>query len=210
MGADLLGEWRFNETAGTEAKDSSGYDNHGALVNFSVPPGWTNSGMFNNALVFEGDNDRIDCGSNFDLSTAFTIEIWVKPDVYGSLDYIIWRNDDRPGIRMNSNRWLMMVDGNNGNSIYSTSNVATGVWTHLALTFNGAVGKAYVNGVEENSRTDSTYTQGTILRIGGDGNIDRYFHGIIDEVRIYNKALFSAEIQQHYVQGAAEHGIVLK
>ena len=36
-----------------------------------------------------------------------------------------------------------------------------------------------------------------------------YFDGLLDEVRIYNKALSSAEIQQHYAQGAIKHNIVL-
>ena len=203
LGADLVGEWTFDD--GT-ARDSSGYDNNGAVVGDPIQI----DGIFGDAMEFDGTDDRIDCGSSFDLPTAFTIETWVKPDVYGSLDYVVWRNDDRPGIRMGNNKWLLMVDGNNGNSIYSTSNVTIGVWTHLVLTFDGTVSRAYVNGTEENSKNDSTYTQGTTFSIGGDANPDRRFHGKIDEVRIYNRALSSAEIEKHYTQGAVNHNIVLK
>ena len=205
LGADLVGEWRF-DNVGSPLIDSSGNDNHGVIVGDPTQ----DVGIFNNAMEFDGDGDRIDYGTNFDLPTMFTVELWVKSDVYGVVDYVIWRNDDRPGIRMASNRWQFLVDGNNGNLFYSSSNVTIGVWTHLALTFDGTTGRGYVNGTEENSKNDSTYTQGTIFRIGGDGNVDRYFHGSIDEVRIYNQALSSAEIQQHYVQEAANYNIVLK
>ena len=42
------------------------------------------------------------------------------------------------------------------------------------------------------------------------GSTSGYFNGIIDEVRIYNKALSITEIKQLYVQGAEKHNIVLK
>ena len=207
LGADLIGEWRFDEGVGVEAKDSSGSDNHGNLVGDSQ---WVD-GVFGQALMFDGAGDRIDCGSNLDLPTAFTVEVWVKSDIDNSWsDYIIWRNDDRPGIRTAGTKWQLLVDGNNGNSIKSTSDIIIGAWTHLALTFDGAVGIVYVNGTEENSRVDSTYTQGTTFRIGSDGVWDRSFNGKIDEVRIYDQALSSVKIYQLYVQGAEKHNIVLK
>ena len=70
-------------------------------------------------------------------------------------------------------------------------------WTHVASTFDGAVIRLYINGVQ----VASTAFSGTMvpstgaLRIGGNSLfVTEYFTGRIDEVRIYDRALSAAEI----------------
>ncbi len=193
----LVGYWKFDEGCGTTTADSSSSGNGGQLKNGTAATCWNNgacpswaTGKLGNALQFDGVGDYVAITqTNFALPSAFSVAAWVKANSYQNLDYVLWRNDDRPGIRMNSNKWWFGVDGNYGNAFSSTSDIQTGTWTHLALSFTGSVGKGYINGIEEVSRNDATYAQGTTLRIGWDGATGRQFDGIIDEVRIYNKAL---------------------
>jgi len=72
----------------------------------------------------------------------------------------------------------------------------TGTWTHLAATYDSATLRIYMNGTQ----IASTQTSGAItnssapLRIGGNAIWGEYFFGIIDEVRVYNRALSAAQL----------------
>ena len=197
----LVGYWLFNEGSGSRAYDISGKGNHGTLTNMSPNAqgsGWSGS-RFGGNLSFDGTDDYIDCGSGFALPTTFTIILWVKANSYLNLNYVFWRDDDRPGIRMNDlGNWWFATDGNNANQIDSSAVVSIGKWDHLVYIFNGSVSTAYVNGINVGSRTDSTYTQGTSVRIGGDNNPARHFNGSVDSVRIYNRTLSAFEVKQLY------------
>jgi hypothetical protein len=72
-----------------------------------------------------------------------------------------------------------------------------GSWTHLATTFNGSSLQLYVNGalVRTTARTGSILVSTGALQIGGNNFWGEYFGGLIDEVRVYNRALTAAEIQ---------------
>jgi hypothetical protein len=78
-----------------------------------------------------------------------------------------------------------------------TAQVATNQWTHLAATYDGSVLRLYVNGTQASSlnRTGSISTTSNPLRIGGNNIWSEWFNGLIDEVRVYNRALSLAEIQ---------------
>ena len=82
-------------------------------------------------------------------------------------------------------------------SVRGTAKLATGVWTHLAVTYNGTILRYYVNGVQVStlSRTGAITTSTGPLRIGGNGSwATEFLTGRIDEVRVYNRALTAAEI----------------
>jgi hypothetical protein len=70
-------------------------------------------------------------------------------------------------------------------------------WTHLAATYDGTTLRLYVNG----ALATSTSVGGAIpvstgvLRIGGNSIWSEWFKGLIDEVRVYNRALSQSEIQ---------------
>ena len=69
-------------------------------------------------------------------------------------------------------------------------------WTHVAMTYNGAQMRLYVNGVlvGQRAQTGSIQTNNGQLRIGGSAAFGEFFQGMIDEVRIYNRALSATEI----------------
>ena len=81
--------------------------------------------------------------------------------------------------------------------VVGTANLANNTWTHLAMTYDGAALRLYVNGVQVASKaqTGPLATSATPLTIGGDPIDGQYFKGRIDEVRVYRAALSQAEIQ---------------
>jgi hypothetical protein len=72
-----------------------------------------------------------------------------------------------------------------------------GAWTHVALTYDGAAMRLYVNGVLATSRATVGALQTTTspLWIGGNSPWGEYFQGLIDDVRVYDRALSQADIQ---------------
>jgi hydrogenase maturation factor HypE len=78
-----------------------------------------------------------------------------------------------------------------------TGPLAVDVWTHLAVTFDGSALALYVNGALASSKilVGSMAASTGSLRIGGNSIWGEWFAGLIDEVRVYNRALTAAQIQ---------------
>jgi hypothetical protein len=115
----------------------------------------------------------------------------VMKEVPGELAYSLYasRDTNRP------NAWARV----NGTSRDATGSAALppGAWSHLAATYDGSVLLLYVNGTEVASRPlgGAIETSANPLHIGGNGVWGEFFAGLIDEVRIYNRALSPTEIQ---------------
>jgi hypothetical protein len=83
-----------------------------------------------------------------------------------------------------------------------------GRWTHLAVTYDGARLCLYVDGVEVAHRDASGRIRRTDdpLWIGGNQPYGEYFQGVIDEVRVYDRALGPAEVRAAMSTPIAAHG----
>jgi hypothetical protein len=70
-------------------------------------------------------------------------------------------------------------------------------WTHLAVTYDGASVRLYVDGTMRSSQVATGVIKRTTdpLWLGGNGLYGEYFHGLIDEVRVYNRELSSREVR---------------
>ena len=70
-------------------------------------------------------------------------------------------------------------------------------WTHVALTYDGTTLRLFVNGTQVATRATTGTIQATDnpLWIGGNNPYGEYFTGLIDEVRVYNRALTQTDIQ---------------
>jgi hypothetical protein len=130
-----------------------------------------------------------------------TLEAWVNPSIANSA----WRDVIYKG---NDNYYLEGTSPNGGRpagggtfsgaEIFGTAALATNTWTHLAMTYDRATLRLYVNGVQVSAlaATAAIATSTNPLQIGGDSIFGQFFQGIIDEVRVYNRALSQTEIQQ--------------
>ena len=74
--ASLVGWWKFDETAGTIASDSSGYGNDGTFVG---NPRWA-PGQINGALEFDGTDDNVYAESVQLPTNAFTFALWFNSE----------------------------------------------------------------------------------------------------------------------------------
>jgi hypothetical protein len=94
-----------------------------------------------------------------------------------------------------------------GNPQAATATLTNNVWTHFAWTYDGSTHTLYLNGV-----ASSNSTNGSNVGIDGNNYLARrqagnYFHGDIDDVRIYDRALTSAELGS-LVNGGSEPATV--
>ena len=192
--------YSFDEGTGTTVTDASGNGNNGTVSGTT----WTNAGLYGNALVFNGTSARvtINDSASLHLTTGMTLEAWVNPSTVNS----VWRDVIYKG---NDNYFLEATSSHSGvpggGGTFGGANVTTfgtavltsSTWTHLAVTYDSATLRLYVNGVQVSSlaQTGSILVSANPLQIGGDSIFGQFFQGRIDEVRVYNAALPAAQIQ---------------
>ncbi len=198
VSSGLVLAYGFEETSGTLAADASPAKNNGT-VNGATS---TASGRFGRALSFDGVNDRVDVpdAASLDLTGAMTLEAWVRPTTNAgwrtallkergaNLVYALYASN---GARPTTENFSAAE-----NAAAGPSALALNAWTHLASTFDGSALRLYVNGTQVASKAASGVMPNTAnpLRIGGNAVWGEYFSGLIDEVRVYNRALSAVEI----------------
>ena len=197
----LVAAYSFNEGTGTTVTDISGNNNAGTISGAT----WTTAGKFGNALAFNGTNARVSIPSSASLNvtTGMTLEAWVMPTAGQSgWRTIMQRQSEAYFLNASNENGPLLPSGGgtfNGQTAWLSGTVANpvNVWTHVALTYNGATLRLYVNGtqVASQARTGSIQTNSNPLWIGGNSPYGEYFLGRIDEVRVYNRALSQTEIQ---------------
>ena len=132
------------------------------------------------------------------LTNAITLQAWVNASTVSSAwsDVIMKGNANYYLEATSTNKALPAARAGAGR-VYAAAALVVNAWTHLAATYDGATLRLYVNGLQVSSvpHTGGITTSTLPLHIGGDSLYGRYFHGRIDEVRIYNRALTQDEIR---------------
>jgi hypothetical protein len=197
---NLIGWWKLDEISGTIAADSSGYGNDGTVVGGSQ---WV-SGYIDGALDFDGDDDYVDCGYNpiFDTANEMTLAAWVTirsiPTAWSCV------------IAKGEYSWRISSENletrfHFGITIWSASNpsipgdTAVGLdeWHHVAGTYDGENINVYLDGTLDGTvaTTSPIGVNAANVLIGENPEAaGRNWDGLIDDVRIYNRALSPAEI----------------
>ena len=196
----LVAAYSFNEGSGTTVSDASGTGNNGTTSSTT----WSTSGKYGGALSFNGTTARVNVpnSSSLQLTSAMTLEAWVNPSATTSKwRDVIYKGNDNYYLEVTSSNSSKPAGGGtfagtNANA-YGTAALTANTWSYLALTYDGATLRLYVNGalVGSQARTGATATSTSQLQIGGDSLFSQYFSGLIDEVRVYNVALSVAAIQ---------------
>lgn len=187
---------------------------------------WTTYGAFGPALSFGGDGDRVEIGHhNLQRPPQITIEVWIKPTGKTGQQNIADKRDSNGG-------WQVRIDGSsypldfifilkdstgNEHGEYSPGVVALNAWNHFVCTFDGTYKAIYK--WEESQGTfvekgrwnigsiDITQTS-TSIWIGALSEGSFSFQGVIDEFRIYNRALSIPEMNSNHIGQVTYNGLV--
>ena len=201
---NLVGWWRFNEAFDTTAIDSSGNGHHGVLVDDPLRV----AGVHGGALEFTGGNHVAVPGYDGVLGTqSRTSAAWVNV-TKTSASIIAWGptgNGTKWAIRTHNGPVTLRLETGQGNT-YGTTDLADGEWHHVAVvlvddgTPDVSEVKLYVDGELDpigGGKANALKTSsGGELRIAYDlNNTTRIYEGMMDDVRIYDRALNADEIR---------------
>lgn len=214
----LVGYWNFEENAGTKAGDASGNGNTGAISGAS----WVN-GKRGKALSFNGSSNIVNAGNTG--KTILGVSFWMKPNSsitsVSTGGVISFDGNTNPGgeaIMLGNFTGLLSNEiigiggntaggGSEGRTAWcSATESISSDWHHIAFSWQdaGSYYDVYLDGVLKtncSSLPQSQYVGSNIkLGWGGIGSVQpsSYFNGLIDEVRIYNRALSATEILNLY------------
>ena len=194
----LVAEWAMDDGQGPSTVDATGDGNTGTL---SGSASWTAGLVGPYAVSFSSSNAGHivvpDSPSlEFTAAQSFSLTAWAYvPSLAGQWAAIAGKSIDSGNwyaVGINpSNQWI----SGSANGFLTGSNVTTG-WSQISLVQNGTAGTQalYVNGVQVANGTAQPGNGTGDFWIGGDPGGDD-FNGTIDEVRLYNRALSSTEVQ---------------
>jgi len=218
----LVGWWRFDETSGTVATDSSSNENNGTLVS---GPTWA-QGKIGGALSFDGVDDHVDLGvANLGITNKVSVSYWFNPNTgngvllaqgsnysgseQGWVVHLGTNNNENTADRAIS--WLSSdnSDNYNGGAVVQTvtNSIALNQWQHVAVVKEGTLVKIHLDGVQikegQVAKAGITYVGYTISfgKVLDGTYYNAPFNGLLDDVRIFDRALSVAEVQSLYNLG---------
>jgi len=196
----LVGWWTFDEGTGTTAYDLSGNGNNGT---FSSPaPTWTTGKVGSGALSFNGTSSYVSVPSGPTLTyNPITFAVWVNEPASTLGTFMIGKSTYGGFLRDYGNgQYEWDIYSGSEHNIFATI-PSYNQWHFVVGTYDGSVQKLYVDGTLATSTNLSVTPQSTTdFGIGacifcGPG---QFTHGLLDDARIYNRALSATEVQMLY------------
>jgi hypothetical protein len=199
----LVGHWQFDESSGTVALDSSAQKNNGTLVG---GPTWEANGQFNGALYFDGKDDYVTLGNDrLNLASELTVSLWVNFEKSSSYYQILIQRGIHVYpfmVQLADKRIRTAVrtsqDGTSQTHyLSSTIRLAEKRWYHVAMTYQNGLYILYVDGKKETKDVVSGDLElgNHATNIGAQPPDLNHLHGLLDDVRIYNRALNPHQVQ---------------
>ena len=194
-----IAAYSFDEGEGEVASDLTG--NHNGSLDGAE---WV-KGKYGSALYLDGSEDFVEIPDSpeLQLTEEFTLEAWVRPSVSQKWAPVISKETSSfysYRLLAGSREVAGVPEGLLSDEPFSWEDVEgeealpVNAWSHLALTYDEAKLRLYVNGslVDEASGPHGQASEGPLLIGATDG--EDFFKGRIDEVRIYNRALDGGEV----------------
>ena len=194
-----VSSWKFDEAGGTTAYDSTGF-NHGTVYGAQ----WT-TGKVGGALSFDGDGDYVEVDAIAPLAgDTLTAQAWIQFDEFAGL----WNpvlTQSKPSMTndgyylyvVNGKPSFYVIDGFNYSHAISPETINADQWYHVTVTNDGSTLKLYVDGQLKDITSSTGFTG--VNHNAYIGYVSAlYYNGLIDDVRIYDRALSADEIQQLY------------
>ncbi len=203
--------YQCNETSGATLNDASG---QGRNATVSGGYFWA-TGRSGNALSFNGSSGYAQLPSGIVSGlNDFTIAAWVKLNTANTWSRIFDFGNNTtvnmfltPQSGSNTLRYAITTGSNaNEQQINGSASLPTGVWKHVAVTLSANLGILYVDGAEVGRNLNLTLKPAALGNtaanyLGRSQYADPYLNGLIDNFRIYNRALSATEVRNLYSSG---------
>ena len=198
----LVGWWPFNGNANDESGNGNNGTANGAILTSD------RFGNNNKAYRLDGVNDHIEVPDNnsLDINGNITLSVWINPESIG--DYRIIDKVtvnfggaygiDFSGITANTIDRLRYLNGGEQSLPFGLD---TNQNFHIVVTYDQINFKYYINGQLNNSipKTGLANNNNNPLRFGANSLLnDNWFHGKLDDIGIWNRALTQQEISDLY------------
>ena len=203
----LVAHYTFDEGSGLAVRDQSGNGNDGKIVVGAKRA----KGPWGAAMEFDGVDDYVDCGAkpSLNVEKAGTVMLWFKPEAQQGglvarstsglwedqrlvLSFVTYQSKVRFTFALADGRQHMYRD---------LKLPEAGVWTHIAVTFNGSRVKVHKDGslILDAAQNVSPKVADVPLLLGRSEGLGKpFFKGLIGEVKIYSRALWGEEVQYHH------------
>ncbi|MFH1723797.1 MAG: LamG-like jellyroll fold domain-containing protein [Elusimicrobiota bacterium] len=200
----MLSYWKFDEGSGATAGDSAG-SLPGTLVGGA---GWT-AGQVGGALNLTGGYVRAPNSAIFSSLSQISIDAWIKTTA-NATQSIVHKGDtyyEPFFLRLVGTQLRGYVRTGSPKAV-SGGNIQINHWHHVAMSYDGSAIRIYIDGSEVGSveQAGNVYRDGEDLFVGRSGGGWPIYHGLIDELAIYGRALRADEIVRHYRNGLGAHG----
>ncbi len=207
---DYLGYWMLDETNGTVASDATGNGNNGIVAGAT----WSANGKIHGCLNFNGTNNFVQIANP--IGNDFSISFWVRTTQSGGsgqwwqgrglVDGFVAAGGNDFGTALSGGQFAFGT-GNPDTTVTSATAINDGVWHQCVATRQQSTGAlaVYVDGLLSATGTGGTnaLTAASALRFAALRTGTNFFNGSLDDVRIYNRALGSNEVQALFWNGAA-------
>jgi len=208
---NMIAWWKCNQTQGPNVADSSGNGLAGKLVGAA---GIVEDAQRGDVLSIGIEGGHVDCGNDsaFDITDSISVVTWVKVGVFdkesqaiiskGESTWRLYRSWTTDTLTFNCDGLQGLSTPDTG--VEGKTNVDDGRWHHIVGTYDGQAIALYVDGILDGSKSarGEIDTNAFPLWIGGNaartGKRGRDWNGLIDDVRIYNRALRSDEVRELY------------
>lgn len=198
--------YRLGESSGTTVNDEIS-TNDGTYQN-SPTLGTTGliTGDADTAVTLDGTNDWIDI-PNLGIGTTWSVEMWINPTSWANDERIFGTADTVIGSLRYNNQRLEWWDGSTWSVIILAPTVGT---KHQLVVSHDAAGvvRGYVNGQFNGGRSGvarSVFGErvgfGSPMRVSG-SPAGGYFHGVMDEISIWDVLLTEKQVWDHYYAAA--------
>jgi len=200
VSAGLVAHWPLDEGSGTVAMDMSGNGHDGTIGGTA---NWV-AGQTGLALDFDGSSTYIDM-DDLVVEGTWSLAMWIRPrdipytvqDFYAVMHTDAWAAGAMH-LHLRNGTSLLNADFNSGPDVTSTTVLQENEWYHAVVTVTdegGGASQLYLNGVLEAEATGGS--GGDFLgplNFGSWNNSGRNYHGLMDDIRIYDHVLSEVDI----------------
>ena len=207
---NLVARWRLNEGKGSIAEDASGHRLRGKLIG---APAWDTLRSRPVLRLADRKGQCVDLGNDpaVNLSGPFSLEAWVKYEPTDTwYPALLGKGYEQAGayslhVRPGFTLWFEIDAEDGTRHHYNPTDVTLvpGTWNHVVATYDGAVMRAYINGLETGPGLEAKTTIRKTtepLRIGWLGSYG-YLNGCVRDVSLYGRALSRGEVYARYLAG---------